>query len=480
MLLCAHETSQVCRAWAHSGFPDASFTIEENGYEPNWKSLDSRPLPQWYTDAKVGIFVHWGVFSVPSFKGAWFWEWWKGENPRQDVVDFMKKNYKPDFTYADFAKQFTATFYNPDHWAEIFKASGAKYVVLTTKHHEGFCNWPSKYSWNWNSWDVGPHRDLVGDLAIALRKQDLRFGAYHSLFEFFNPLFLEDQKNKFKTQDFVQAKTMPELYELVNQYKPDIVWSDGVTIAEDIYWNSTNFLAWLYNDSPVKDFVVTNDRWGSNTKCKHGGYFTCGDHYNPKTLQSHYFEDSTTMARHGWSYRRDMKLSDVRTMEEVTTLIAQVVSCGGNLLINVGPTKDGVIVPILEERLRQMGQWLAVNGEGIYGTKPWTFQNETLNGDIWYTSKPAASVKEEEQATASLKDVYAILLKWPDDLTQPLVLGDPVPTDTTEVSLLGYDGPVFPWIHHVGSGLEISLPSIPAFAMPCQWAWTLKLTNIYN
>ena len=114
------------RAWAHSGFPDASFTIEENGYEPNWKSLDSRPLPQWYTDAKVGIFVHWGVFSVPSFKGAWFWEWWKGENPRQDVVDFMKKNYKPDFTYADFAKQFTATFYNPDHWAEIFKASGAK------------------------------------------------------------------------------------------------------------------------------------------------------------------------------------------------------------------------------------------------------------------------------------------------------------------------------------------------------------------
>ncbi|GFS03614.1 alpha-L-fucosidase-like [Elysia marginata] len=156
-------------------------------------------------------------------------------------------------------------------------------------------------------------------------------------------------------------------------------------------------------------------------------------------------------------------------------------SCGGNVLINVGPTKDGVIVPIFEERLRQMGQWLAINGEGIFGTKPWTFQNETLNGEIWYTSKPAASVKRGvNQEAASLKDVYAILLKWPEDMTQPLILGDPVPTDATEVSLLGYDGPVFPWIHHVGSGLEISLPIIPASAMPCQWAWVLKLTNIFN
>uniref|UniRef100_A0A2C9K552 alpha-L-fucosidase n=1 Tax=Biomphalaria glabrata TaxID=6526 RepID=A0A2C9K552_BIOGL len=130
-------------------------------YEPNWQSLDARPLPPWYDEAKIGIFLHWGVFSVPSYVGAWFWWYWKGTQPSLAVVEFMKQNYPPSFTYADFAPEFTAEFYNPNQWADIFKASGAQYVVLTTKHHEGFCLWPSKYSWNWNSMDVGPKRDLV-------------------------------------------------------------------------------------------------------------------------------------------------------------------------------------------------------------------------------------------------------------------------------------------------------------------------------
>jgi len=95
-------------------------------YEPNWESIDSRPLPSWYDEAKFGIFIHWGVFSVPSFVSEWFWEYWQGEKQRQVVVDFMKENYRPDWTYADFASQFTAEFFNPDQWADLFKASGAK------------------------------------------------------------------------------------------------------------------------------------------------------------------------------------------------------------------------------------------------------------------------------------------------------------------------------------------------------------------
>ena len=130
-------------------------------YNTSWDSLDSRPLPTWFDDSKIGIFIHWGVFSVPSYGSEWFWWYWKGTK-EQHVVDFMKRNYIPDFTYADFAKQFTAEFYNPDQWAEIFKASGAKYVVLTSKHHEGYTMWPSKYSFNWNAMDVGAHRDLLG------------------------------------------------------------------------------------------------------------------------------------------------------------------------------------------------------------------------------------------------------------------------------------------------------------------------------
>lgn len=118
----------------------------------------------------------------------------------------MNKNYPPGFTYADFGNQFQAEFFEPNDWADLFNASGAKYVVLTSKHHEGFCLWPSKNSWNWNSVDVGPKRDLVADLSSAIRNRtSIKFGLYHSLFEWFNPLYLSDKAASFSTQDFVKV-----------------------------------------------------------------------------------------------------------------------------------------------------------------------------------------------------------------------------------------------------------------------------------
>ncbi|XP_046581903.1 alpha-L-fucosidase-like isoform X3 [Haliotis rubra] len=435
-------------------------------YDPTWESLDQRPLPAWYDEAKFGIFLHWGVFSVPSFAGAWFQEYWRQN--RADVVEFMKKNYRPDFTYADFAAQFTAEFYNPDEWAEIFNASGARYVVLTTKHHEGFCNWPTKHSFNWNAMDVGPHRDLVGDLAKSIRKKTtIKFGLYHSLFEFVNPIFLQDKKNGFKTQDFVKYKTMPELYELVNLYKPDIVWSDGDLGASYTYWNSTEFLAWLYNDSPVKDTVVTNDRWGKGTACKHGGFYTCTDRYNPGVAQKHKFEDATTIHKTHWGFIRNAKLSDFHTIEELLTELVTVVSCGGNILLNVGPTPDGMISPIYEERLRQMGQWLNVNGDAIYETRPWTFQNDTATPGVWYTSKKSATGIS----------VYAIALSWPKG--GKLELAVPQAGTATTVTLLGYPGH-FDFQAGATSGMTITVPAIPADRMPCQWAWVFRLDNLKN
>ncbi|CAF3959295.1 unnamed protein product, partial [Rotaria sordida] len=139
------------------------FVFSGSSYLPEWSSLDTRPLPSWYDQSKVGIFIHWGVFSVPSINSeAWMWWAWKGDNPNPDTVAFMNKNYPPDWTYADFAAQFHAELYDPNEWADIFAASGAKYIVLTSKHHEGFTLWPSKYSFNWNAMDVGPKRDLLG------------------------------------------------------------------------------------------------------------------------------------------------------------------------------------------------------------------------------------------------------------------------------------------------------------------------------
>ncbi|KAG1673189.1 Alpha-L-fucosidase [Nymphon striatum] len=352
-------------------------------YEPNWKSLDSRPMPSWFDDGKVGILIAWGLYSVPSFGNEWFWEFWKGTK-KAKYVQFMENNYPPTFTYPDFAKEFTAEFYDPQNWAELFSAAGAKYVVLTSKHHEGFTLWPSRYSWNWNSKSVGPNRDLLGELAAAIRnKTDMRFGVFYSMYEWFNPKYLYDKKNNFKTQLFVEQKTMPELYELVNTYKPDVVWSDGDSEAPASYWNSTHFLAWLYNESPVKDKVVVNDRWGIGSNCHHGGFYNCEDRYNPKKLQNHKWENAFSIDRHSWGYRREANIEDFLTTHEIITTLVETVSCGGNILINVGPTKAGTIIPSFEEKLRNMGKWLKTNGEAIYGTKPWKHQNDTMTKGVW-------------------------------------------------------------------------------------------------
>ncbi|KAK7816613.1 hypothetical protein U0070_000466 [Myodes glareolus] len=402
-------------------------------YDPTWESLDSRPLPSWFDQAKFGIFIHWGVFSVPSFGSEWFWWYWQKEK-RPKFVDFMNNNYPPGFRYEDFGVQFTTKYFNANHWADILQASGAKYVVLTSKHHEGFTLWGSKYSWNWNAVDEGPKRDIVKELEVAVRNSTaLRFGLYYSLFEWFHPLFLEDEASVFEKRHFPTSKTLPELYELVNEYQPDVLWADGDGGAPDHYWNSTGFLAWLYNESPVRNTVVTNDRWGAGSICQHGGYYTCSDRYNPGHLLPHKWENCMTIDRFSWGYRREAGI-------------------------------DGIIPVIFEERLRQMGTWLKVNGEAIYETHPWRAQNDTATPDVWYTTKPEKKI------------VYAIFLKWP--ISGKLFLGQPVGSlGETEVELLGHGQPLT-WTSSKPSGMTVELPHLSFHQMPCKWGWTLALTNV--
>jgi alpha-L-fucosidase len=257
---------------------------------------------------------------------------------------------------------------------------------------------------------------------------------------------------------------LPELFELVNRYRPEVLWSDGDGGAPDHYWNSTGFLAWLYNESPVRDTVVTNDRWGAGSICKHGGYYTCADRYNPGYLLPHKWENCMTIDKLSWGYRRDAAISDYLTIEELVKQLVETVACGGNLLMNIGPTLDGIISAIFEERLRQMGTWLKVNGEAIYETHTWRSQNDTVTPDVWYTCKP----KE--------KLVYAMFLKWPT--SGQLLLGQPEATlGATEVKLLGHGQPLA-WTFLKPNGITVQLPQLSFHQMPCKWGWALALTNV--
>ncbi|XP_014402394.1 PREDICTED: tissue alpha-L-fucosidase isoform X3 [Myotis brandtii] len=383
-------------------------------YTPDWPSLDSRPLPDWFDQAKFGVFVHWGVFSVPAWGSEWFWWHWKGEGSPQ-YQRFMSDNYPPGFSYADFGPLFTARFFLPEGWADLFQAAGAK---------------------------------------------NIRYGLYHSLFEWFHPLYLLDKKNGFKTQYFVFGKTMPELYELVNRYKPDLIWSDGDWESPDSYWNSTDFLSWLYNDSPVKDEVVVNDRWGFNCSCHHGGYYNCEDKFQPSSLPNHKWEMCTSIDKRSWGYRRTMSISEVASESEIISELVQTVSLGGNYLLNIGPTKDGLILPIFQERLLAVGKWLSISGEAIYASKPWRVQLEK-NESVWYTSKESA--------------VYAIFLKWPENGV--LSLKSPKTTSATQVTMLGIQKDL-KWSTNPPGGLLIYLPQLPPSALPVEFAWTIKMMGV--
>ncbi|CAF4057993.1 unnamed protein product [Rotaria sp. Silwood2] len=242
--------------------------------------------------------------------------------------------------------------------------------------------------------------------------------------------------------------------------------SHSISEAPDTYWNSTQFLAWLYNDSPVKNTVVVNDRWGRETPCKHGDFYTCSDRYNPGYLIEHKWENAFTIDKISWGYRPTANIEDYMTIEELLKELVITISTGGNVLINVGPNLHGKIPPIYQERLRQMGSWLQVNGEAIYATKPWKYQNDSTNPNVWYTS------------SKDTKFVYALLPIWPKDNSE-IILGAPLSSSKTVVTLLGSSIDSLPWRVASGDrGIVIDVSQIKLHSLQSGWTWAFKLENL--
>jgi len=353
------------------------YTGKAQRYEPNWQSLNKRGIPDWFHRDKFGIFIHWGVYAVPSYapvinnSGDSYaeWYWYRINSRNKYFKPFHDKNYGEGFLYPQFEQQFKAEMFNPEQWADVFKKSGAKYVVLTSKHHEGYCLWNSAEAdrdWQrpWNAVTGTPHRDLLGDLTNAVRAAGIKMGYYYSLYEWFNPLWLQDKKR------YVSEHMIPQFKDLVTRYKPSIIFSDGEWDLSDTAWKSAELLSWLFNESPVAKDVVINDRWGSNTREKNNGATYTTSEYGSGMDANVIWEESRGIG-HSYGYNRNEQLEDYKTSRDLILILIDIVSRGGNLLLDIGPTADGRIPVIMQQRLVDIGNWLKLNGEAIYETTAW-------------------------------------------------------------------------------------------------------------
>lgn len=425
-------------------------------YENNWESLNSRPVPQWFADAKFGIFIHWGLYSVPAFtKVGDYAEWYAKqlEEGKPEVKAFHERVY-PQKKYEDFVGDFKAELFDADQWAKLFRKSGAKYINFVSKHHDGFCMYKSDYAWNWNSVDVGPHRDFCVELKKALEGTGVRFGVYHSVYDWYHPFYLQDPE-KYALEVFI-----PMLKELILKYEPATLFTDGEWDHESSVWHSTDFLTWLYNDSPVRDYIVPNDRWGKETRGRLGGNFTTeygwiqgGQRIEDITLDRP-FEECRGIGG-SFGLNRMEGTDDYLSAKALLVTLCDLVSKGGNFLLNIGPAADGTIPVIMEERLLQMGKWLEVNGEAIYGTSIYTKQQQK---GVYYTKKDDA--------------VYAVSERFPFD---PLTL-DAVPyRDNLCVSLLA--APEIPVETANDNGkLRLVFPPINPDALKAGELYAFKIT----
>jgi alpha-L-fucosidase len=306
-------------------------------------------------------------------------------------------------------------------------------------------------------------------------------GLYYSLYEWFNPLYKTD------VNLFVDKHYIPQFKDVVTRYRPSIIFADGEWEHPSTTWRSEEVLAWLFNESPVRDEVVVNDRWGKETRHRHGGYFTT-EYGSGLPDAAHAWEENRGMA-HSFGYSRTENIADYNTAQQLVLMLVDIVSRGGNFLLDIGPTADGRIPVIMQERLLQLGQWLSVNGEAIYGTQPWRVTTQWSAGQIRDAERaqhkakydilkltvdpdPGHAVKEI-LFTRKGATLYAITPRFPRG---PLTVKGVQLAPGAEVTLLGHGTPLR-W-RQAGGAVIVELPPIAPDELPTEHAYTFKLTNI--
>ena len=454
--------------------------IPKGPFKPTWKSIEENyKIPEWFVDGKFGIFIHYGVYTVAAHASEWY--------PRHMYSNAgVQKWHEEHFGkvdsigYKDLVPLLKMEKFKADEWAELFKKSGAKYVVPTAEHHDGFAMYDSKLT-RWNSKNMGPHIDFIGELAKAVRKQGLKFGVSNHRMEnwdFMYPMLnvktdlfdpknadfygppqvppvrkqakpgeevIEDQSVAPQSKAFLE-EWLARCQELIDNYKPDIFWFDNGVNSRNLDSIKLRFAAYYYNRAAA---------WGKSVSIS-----TKSDAYlagsirdferqgrAPKEKTNYYWQVDDPIGEK-FGYVEGMKLTNAGS---IIKKLVENVSRNGNYMLNISPKSDGTIPEEQKQILLGVGKWLGVNGDGIYGTRAW--KNES-DGQFRFTTKGGS--------------LYAISLNWSEE---PVII-KVLPTSAgkvKKVSLLGYKGDIT--FSQDETGLKITFPK----EKPCDYAYTFKI-----
>ena len=344
-------------------------------FSQTWDSLNRRGYPQWFSDAKLGIFVHWGLYSVPAYASPegyaeWFYRGLMvGDTARRRVMSRYADTSLPVLNqYRELTNYWKAEKWQPDEWARLFREAGARYVVLVTKHHDGYCLWDSPQQPQWNSVTSGPHRNIVEELTAAVRRQGLRMGFYYSLPEWTNPRHIWMQDPDSLIGDYVDNYMVPQFKDLVSRYRPSLIFADGDWQNSAEQFRSVELIDWYYRT--IGDSAIVNNRWGGGTL--HG--------FKTPEYSSAILDSVTPWAEcrgigRSFGYNSNESPENHLSDGDLIRHFCELVAHGGGLTLNVGPMADGTIPELQRQRLQALGKWLEINGEAIYGSRPWYSTN---------------------------------------------------------------------------------------------------------
>ncbi|HUT19167.1 MAG TPA: alpha-L-fucosidase [Anaerolineae bacterium] len=457
-------------------------------YEPTWESLQAYTVPEWFKDAKLGIFIHWGVYAVPAFNNEWYPHFMYIDEMSRKGANFYQhhvEHYGPhaEFGYKDFIPMFKAERWDPVAWLELFEKAGARYVVPVAEHHDGFPMYDCSYT-NWNAAQMGPCRDVVAELASAVRGAGLKFGvsshrAHNWRHYRFRDHFDTNNPDYHKLYGVPHPDEAPVSYEfildwyartreLVDKFSPDVLWFDFGWHRDEFEPWRPRVAAYYYNHALERGYEPVLQY---KAKFPDGVAVLDIERGKLDDIRPHYWQTDTSVSYRSWCYIED---DEFKSVTSVVHDLVDIVSKNGNLLLNVGPKPDGTIPQQAGDVLLGLGEWLRVNGEAIYGTRHWQVYGEgpTAVPQSFSERDQAAYTAEDIRFTVKGNALYATCLGWPgsERTIRSLASGGRLTEDITNVTMLGVETPLS-WSRDE-RGLTVRMPA----ERPCKHANVLKVT----